>query len=119
MISFATIGVLWIEHHGMMSAVERVNRRFLERTLIFLLFVSLIPWPTALAADYARTGGDGARDAAVLYAAVMLLMGLSFAAGLALPLDARRARRTRPRDPRSAPARGAPSLGGFLYVPRS
>jgi uncharacterized membrane protein len=80
-VSFVTIGLLWIEHHGMMSAVERINRRFLERTLVFLLFISLIPWPTALAADYARTGGDGARTAAVLYASLMLLMGLSFAAG--------------------------------------
>jgi uncharacterized membrane protein len=81
LVSFATIGLLWIEHHGMMSAVERINRRFLERTLVFLLFISIIPWPTALAAEYARTGGSGARTAAVLYASIMLLMGLSFAAG--------------------------------------
>jgi uncharacterized membrane protein len=65
----------------MMSAVERVNRRFLERTLLFLLFISLIPWPTALAAEYARAGGEPARTAAVLYASIMLAMGLSFAAG--------------------------------------
>jgi uncharacterized membrane protein len=79
LVSFTTIGVLWIEHHGMMSAVRSINRRFLERTLIFLLFVSIIPWPTALAASYADT--DQARPAAILYATVMMLMGLSFAAG--------------------------------------
>jgi uncharacterized membrane protein len=79
-VSFVTIGLLWIEHHGMLSAVERIDRRFLERTLVFLLFISIIPWPTAIAADYARTGGSGARTAAVLYASIMLLMGLSFAA---------------------------------------
>ncbi len=78
LVSFVTVGVLWIEHIGMMSAVVRVNRRFIERTLIFLLFVSVIPWPTALAASYADQGSQAA-PAAVLYAATMLLMGLSFA----------------------------------------
>jgi uncharacterized membrane protein len=77
-VSFATIGLVWIEHHGMMGAVVSINRRFLERTLVFLLFVSIIPWPTALASSYADTGQ--ARTAAVMYAAVMMLMGLSFAA---------------------------------------
>ena len=78
-VSFLTVAIVWIEHHGMMSAVTSVNRRFLERTLLLLFFVSAIPWPTALAADYARGGGDNARDMAILYAATMLLMGCAFA----------------------------------------
>jgi uncharacterized membrane protein len=81
LVSFVTIGILWIEHHGMMSAVRSINRRFLERTLAFLLFVSIIPWPTALAAQYADQGSSQARVAAVLYASTMCLMGLSFAWG--------------------------------------
>jgi len=78
-VSFATIALIWVEHHGMMSAVRFVNRRFLERTLIFLLFVSIIPWPTALAAEHIRQGGEAARAVALLYAATMMLMGLSMA----------------------------------------
>ena len=81
LVSFVTIGILWIEHHGMMSAVRGINRRFLERTLIFLLFISIIPWPTALAADYADQAVPEARAVAVLYAATMLMMGLTFAWG--------------------------------------
>ena len=77
LVSFVTVGIVWIEHHGMMSAVREINRRFLERTLLFLLFVSVIPWPTAIAAEYA-THGSQASVAAILYAATMLLMGLSF-----------------------------------------
>ena len=42
-MSFVTVGLLWIEHHGMMSAVRAINRRFLEQTLAFLLFISIIP----------------------------------------------------------------------------
>jgi uncharacterized membrane protein len=80
LVSFITIGILWIEHHGMMSAVRGINRRFLERTLAFLLFIS-IPWPTALAADYANQSVSEARATAVLYAATMLMMGLTFAWG--------------------------------------
>ncbi len=81
LVSFVTVGILWIEHHGMMSAVRQVNRRFLERTLLFLLFISIIPWPTALAAQYADGSSSQARVAAILYAATMLLMGLSFWTG--------------------------------------
>lgn len=81
LVSFVTIGILWIEHHGMMSAVRSIDRRFLERTLSFLLFISIIPWPTALAANYAEQGFTEARAAAVLYASTMLMMGLSFAWG--------------------------------------
>jgi uncharacterized membrane protein len=79
LVSFGTVGILWIEHHGMMGAVRGVTRRFLERTLVFLLFISVIPWPTALAAEYADRGASQARLAAILYASTMLLMGLSFA----------------------------------------
>lgn len=78
LVSFVTIGVLWIEHHGMMSAVRSIDRRFLEVTLAFLLCVSIVPWPTALAADYATHGLSNARVAAVLYAATMSMMGLTF-----------------------------------------
>ena len=81
LVSFVTIGILWIEHHGMMSAVRAIDRRFLELTLAFLLFISVIPWPTALAASYATKGFAQARTAAVLYAATMLMMGLTFALG--------------------------------------
>ena len=78
LVSFATIGIIWIEHHAMMSAVRHIDRRFLEITLLFLLLISVVPWPTALAADYA-TSGTQARPVAVLYAGTMLAMGLAFA----------------------------------------
>jgi uncharacterized membrane protein len=115
LVSFITIGILWIEHHGMMSAVRSINRRFLERTLIFLLFISIIPWPTALAADYADQAVPEARAVAVLYAAAMLMMGLTFAWGwsylVAHPeLVAEPARPALPAGARRA------LLGGLVYL---
>ena len=29
-VSFATLGVVWLEHHGMMIAVRRTSRRFIN-----------------------------------------------------------------------------------------
>ena len=117
LVSFITIGILWIEHHGMMSAVRGINRRFLERTLAFLLFISIIPWPTALAADYASQSVSEARATAVLYAATMLMMGLTFAWGwrylAAHPeLVAEPARPAFPAGARRA------LLGGLVYLDR-
>ena len=62
----------------MMGAVRRIDRRFLEISLAFLLVVAIVPWPTSLAAEYARQGSQ-ARPAAILYAATMCCMGLTFA----------------------------------------
>ena len=115
LVSFVTLGILWIEHHGMMGAVRSIDRRFLERTLAFLLFISVVPWPTALAADYARQGTDQARAAAILYAATMLMMGLTFAWGwrylsLHPELVAEPARPAFPAGTRRA------LLGGLVYL---
>ena len=49
------MGLLWIKHHGMLSAVREINGRLLERTPVFLLSVSVIAWPTPTAAAAARS----------------------------------------------------------------
>jgi uncharacterized membrane protein len=76
-VSFVTVAILWVEHLGMLSAVRRVDRRFVERTLLLLLFVTVIPWPTALAAEYVQRGSQ-ASTAAVLYGGTMFLLAASF-----------------------------------------
>ena len=115
LVSFVTIGLLWIEHHGMMSAVRAVDRRFLEVTLAFLLCISIVPWPTALAADYATHGFANARMAAVLYAGTMCMMGVTFFLGWRYLTDhpALVAQPARPAFP--AGARRA-LLDGLVYV---
>jgi len=42
LVTFATVGIVWIEHSGMMRAVQQVNRRFIERTLVLLFFVARV-----------------------------------------------------------------------------
>jgi uncharacterized membrane protein len=77
-VSFATLGVVWLEHHGMMIAVRRTSRRFIEVTLLFLLFIALLPWPTALVAEFIEHHST-ARVVAVLYSTNMLLIALAMA----------------------------------------
>jgi uncharacterized membrane protein len=76
LVSFATLGVVWLEHHGMMLAVRRASRLFIEITFAFLLFVALLPWPTALTAEFAD---DSATASLVvfMYSANMLLIAVS------------------------------------------
>lgn len=78
LISFATLGIVWIEHHGMMGNLHETNRRFIERTLAFLLFVAVIPWPTSLAASFADEAAS-AELVAILYAAAMFMMAITLA----------------------------------------
>jgi uncharacterized membrane protein len=77
-VSFATVGIIWINHHAVLGYVRRVDRGLLLLNLLLLLWVGLIPWPTAVLAEYMRSGGGDERTAALLYACTMTLMGASF-----------------------------------------
>jgi uncharacterized membrane protein len=80
LVSFATIGIIWINHHAALGYVERVDRALLLLNLALLMWVTLIPWPTRLLAEYMRAGGANERVAALVYAGTMTLMGVSFGA---------------------------------------
>jgi uncharacterized membrane protein len=77
-VSFAIIGIIWINHHAVLGYVTRADRGLLFLNLSLLLWVVLIPWPTSLIAEYMRQGGADERAAALVYAATMTLMGVSF-----------------------------------------
>jgi len=77
-VSFATIGIMWVNHHAVLDQVARADRRLLYRNLVLLLFVGLLPWPTNLVATYMREGGDAERIAALVYAGTLVAIGLGF-----------------------------------------
>jgi uncharacterized membrane protein len=73
--SFATIGIIWLNHHSTFVHIERVDRGTLALNLLLLLTVCFVPFPTALVAKY------GALPAStVLYGATLTAMGLSYGA---------------------------------------
>ena len=77
-VSFLVIGIIWINHHAVMDHLGRADRPLLAFNLLLLLWVSLIPWPTRLVAEYMRDGGEPERVAALVYAGTMTAMGVTF-----------------------------------------
>jgi uncharacterized membrane protein len=80
LVSFFTIGIIWINHHAVFAGLARADRGLLILNLLLLAWVALIPWPTHLIAEYMREGGSDERVAALVYAGTMAGMGLSFGA---------------------------------------
>ena len=76
-VSFLTIGIIWVNHHAVMDRIKSVNRPLLFLNLVFLMSVAVIPFPTALLADYLRAGHDE-RLAAAIYGVTMAVMGITF-----------------------------------------
>jgi len=77
-ISFFTIGIVWMNHHALLSVIESVDRSLQFFNLILLLFVVLIPDATRLLADYLAAGGYDSQLAAAIYGGVLEGMSLGF-----------------------------------------
>ena len=72
-ISFATIVGLWIDHHFLFRMIEKSDIRFTFLNFVFILFLSPIPFTTALAGRNYESG-----FAVALVATNYFLMNLSF-----------------------------------------
>jgi uncharacterized membrane protein len=64
-ISFITIGIIGANHHQVMHQLEHVDRFFLMVTVLFLMFIAFIPFPTRLLALDIQT--RDAEAAALVY----------------------------------------------------
>jgi uncharacterized membrane protein len=71
--SFATIGIIWLNHHAMFDRVERVEHTTLTLNLLLLLVVAFIPYPTAVLSRYGALPAS-----AFLYGAVLTLLGVTY-----------------------------------------
>jgi uncharacterized membrane protein len=75
-VSFVTIGIMWVNHHTLMSQVGRTDRRFLFANIGLLMCIAFVPFPTRLVAEHIR--GSGARDAALVYGFTMVATAIMF-----------------------------------------
>jgi uncharacterized membrane protein len=75
-VSFATIGIIWVNHHTVLGQLRGADRTFLFINVFFLLCVAFIPFPTRLLATYVRTGDGSA--AAVAYGITLTATAVFF-----------------------------------------
>jgi TMEM175 potassium channel family protein len=77
--SFLTIGIIWINHHIMISRLARADHSILILNLVLLLTIGVIPFGTSLLASYLKQG-HGEDLAAAIYGGILLAMALAFSA---------------------------------------
>jgi uncharacterized membrane protein len=77
-VSFVVIGIMWLNHHSIFSYLERVDRPLIYLNLALLLTVVFLPYPTGVLGEALRRG-EGARVAAVVYSAAMLVNAVAWA----------------------------------------
>jgi uncharacterized membrane protein len=76
-VSFLVIGIVWINHHGVIDHLQRTNRTVLYLNLLLLFSVAFLPFPTGLLAEHLDAGIDE-EVAAAVYMGAMSLLAVSF-----------------------------------------
>jgi uncharacterized membrane protein len=76
-VSFVTIGIIWVNHHAMVSRIAHANHTLLMLNLFLLMSIAILPFTTALVAEYLREP-EGEHLAAAIYSGSLLIMGLAF-----------------------------------------
>jgi uncharacterized membrane protein len=78
-ISFMTIGIIWINHHVMIGRLRQADHPILILNLLLLMTIGVLPFATNLFATYLKQG-RGQHLAAAIYAGALLTMSIAFAA---------------------------------------
>ena len=74
--SFATIGIMWLNHHRLFGLIARVDHSLVALNGLLLLGVTVVPFPTAVVAQYLGHPGD--RVAAQVYSATFVAIAIVF-----------------------------------------
>ncbi len=77
LVSFLTIGIIWVNHHAMFTHIGRADRPLHFLNLGLLMSIAFIPFPTAVVAEFVERSHDQ-RPAAVLYGATLTLAAIFF-----------------------------------------
>lgn len=76
-ISFATLGIVWVNHHSVFTQIGRVDRTFLFINVLFLMVIAFSPFPTRVLAEHIR---DGSKSAAFAYGLTYTAMAVCYGA---------------------------------------
>ncbi len=77
LVSFLTIGVIWINHHATLRRLREVDHMLLFINLLLLLMVCIVPWTTDLLAEY-MTEPHGSSLAAAIYGGSFVVLTAAF-----------------------------------------
>jgi uncharacterized membrane protein len=75
-LSFLSIGIMWVNHHVVLSFVREADRAFLFINLFLLMAIAFLPFPTAVYAEHLQE--EGAREAAVAYGLTFVVIAIFF-----------------------------------------
>jgi uncharacterized membrane protein len=70
-VSFLVVGLFWMTHHRIFTHIERHDGTLMWLNLILLLFISFLPFPTAILGRYESP------DAVRLYAGNLAAIGIA------------------------------------------
>jgi uncharacterized membrane protein len=79
LVSFLTIGIIWVNHHTLLEHCRRVDRPFLYLNLVLLVAVGIVPFPTSLVDRYILSA-RWATAALVVYGIGAVLIAVAFSA---------------------------------------
>lgn len=74
--SFLTILIMWINHHRLFQTLRGSDGLLMAANSLLLLFVTAVPFPTAVLAEYFTR--SGAAVATAIYAGFYVLVNLAF-----------------------------------------
>ena len=74
--SFGTILIMWVNHHHIFRLVHKTDTRFLFANGFLLLLVTLVPFPTALVADYLTS--SAAPLVSAIYAGTFVFINIAY-----------------------------------------
>jgi len=77
-IGFSTIVIMWINHHSLFRLVRRSDHGLLIWNSVLLLVISVVPFTTALLADYLIPFDAKAQLALAVYSGWGVVIALSF-----------------------------------------
>ena len=75
-LSFLSIGIMWVNHHVVLTFIREADRAFLFINLFLLMSIAFVPFPTEVFAEHLQK--EGAREAAFAYGLTFIVIAIFF-----------------------------------------
>jgi uncharacterized membrane protein len=116
LVSFSTIGAVWLEHTVITEFLARATSALIRLNLLLLMVVSFLPFPTRLLGEYAGAD-DAARVAVSIYGLNLLLVAVMVSVLWRYAVHERLIREdVEDRDAATLTKRLTPGLAGYVVL---